>query len=73
MTATSSAEHTSFGAQLRRLRAERSWSLRDLADRITYNRGYIGKVEQGEKFPDRQFAERKVSTSSGRIVQGFVD
>lgn len=58
MTAVPTAEHPSFGAQLRGLRAERSWSLRDLAERITYNRGYIGKVEQGEKFPDRQFAER---------------
>ncbi|WP_157745838.1 hypothetical protein [Micromonospora purpureochromogenes] len=26
--------------------------------RITYNRGYVGKVKQGEKFPDRQFTER---------------
>ncbi|WP_428833178.1 helix-turn-helix domain-containing protein [Micromonospora coerulea] len=58
MAATHSADHPSFGAQLRRLRAERAWSLRDLAERITYNRGYIGKVEQGEKFPERQFAER---------------
>ncbi|WBC13372.1 helix-turn-helix domain-containing protein [Micromonospora sp. WMMA1998] len=58
MAASTSAAQPPFGAELRRMRAERTWSLRDLAERITYNRGYIGKVEQGEKFPDRQFAER---------------
>lgn len=46
-----------FGDLLRRLRTDRGWSLRDLAERISFKRGYIGKVEQGEKFPDRQFAE----------------
>ncbi|WP_416901633.1 helix-turn-helix domain-containing protein [Micromonospora echinospora] len=46
-----------FGQLLRELRADRGWSLRDLGEKIQFNRGYIGKVEQGEKFPDRQFAE----------------
>lgn len=46
-----------FGGTLRALRVGREWSLRDLAEKIRFNRGYIGKVEQGEKFPDRQFAE----------------
>lgn len=45
-----------FGPLLRALRVDRGWSLRDLGERIQFNRGYIGKVEQGEKFPDRQFA-----------------
>lgn len=46
------------------------WSLRDLADRISYNRAYIGKVEQGEKFPDRQFAELadQALTAAGQLV-----
>jgi transcriptional regulator with XRE-family HTH domain len=46
-----------FGPLLRRLRTGRGWSLRDLGDRMRFNRGYIGKVEQREKFPERQFAE----------------
>ncbi|MFY1632954.1 helix-turn-helix domain-containing protein [Solwaraspora sp. WMMB335] len=46
-----------FGDLLRSLRTAHGWSLRDLANRIRFNRGYIGKVEQGEKFPERQFAE----------------
>jgi len=47
----------SFGAELRQCRTDRGWSLRDLACRITFHRGYIGKIETGEKFPERQFAE----------------
>ncbi|MEO3776313.1 helix-turn-helix domain-containing protein [Micromonospora sp. B11E3] len=46
-----------FGRLLRRLRTDRGWSLRDLADRIRFNRGYISKVELGEKFPEQQFAQ----------------
>lgn len=45
-----------FSDLLRQLRTEHSWSLRDLSERICYHRAYIGKVEQGEKFPDRKFA-----------------
>jgi transcriptional regulator with XRE-family HTH domain len=46
-----------FGSLLRSMRGDHGWSLRDLAERISFNRGYIGKIEQGEKFPERQFAE----------------
>ena len=46
-----------FGSSIRQSRTDRGWSLRDLAERILFNRGYIGKVEQGEKFPERRFAE----------------
>ncbi|WP_334615628.1 helix-turn-helix domain-containing protein, partial [Micromonospora sp. CPCC 205556] len=75
MAAAPSAEQPSFGAQLRRMRAERAWSLRDLAERITYNRGYIGKVEQGEKFPDRQFAERadQAFGTRGALIAAWED
>ena len=55
--ATGDGETADFGGTLRELRVGRGWSLRDLGERIRFNRGYIGKVEQGEKFPDRQFAE----------------
>jgi transcriptional regulator with XRE-family HTH domain len=47
----------SFGTTLRTLRTMRGWSLRDLGERITFHRAYVGKVEQGEKFPLRQFAK----------------
>jgi transcriptional regulator with XRE-family HTH domain len=46
-----------FGLVVRQLRQERGWSLRDLAEKIRFNRAYIGKVETGGKFPDRRFAE----------------
>ena len=46
-----------FGARVRELRVARGWSLRDLGERICFNRAYVGKVEQGDKFPDRKFAE----------------
>lgn len=45
-----------FAATLRSLRAEGSISLSDLAAKIHFHRGYVGNVEQGRKFPERQFA-----------------
>jgi transcriptional regulator with XRE-family HTH domain len=50
-------EPARFGGVLRQVREDCYLSLRGLSERINFNRGYIGKVEQGEKFPDRQFAE----------------
>jgi len=55
--AAGESDPTHFGSAVRKLRVGREWSLRDLGERIRFNRGYIGKVEQGDKFPDRQFAE----------------
>jgi transcriptional regulator with XRE-family HTH domain len=46
----------SFGELVRDLRAARSWSLRDLGERISFSRGYVGRVEVGERFPERPFA-----------------
>lgn len=51
------AASLTFGSLLRSIRNERGWSLRNLGDRISFNCGYVGKIEQGEKFPERQFAE----------------
>lgn len=45
-----------FGAILASLRAERHMSLGDLASEIHFHRGHVGNVEQGKKFPERQFA-----------------
>lgn len=64
-------EETRFGSVLRELRSERGWSLRDLGTRITFHRGYVGKVEQGEKFPDRQFAvlaDKELATSGALLA-----
>ncbi|MBB5873657.1 transcriptional regulator with XRE-family HTH domain [Allocatelliglobosispora scoriae] len=52
-----SVEPLEFGASLRTLRVQHGWSLRELSSRIRFHHGYIGRVEQGHKFPDRQFAE----------------
>jgi len=46
-----------FGALLRELREARGWSLAELARHITFHRGYIGKVEHGQQWPQRGFAE----------------
>ncbi|MFF0449024.1 helix-turn-helix domain-containing protein [Streptomyces sp. NPDC004609] len=40
-----------FGARLRRLRTERGMSLADLARHAHYSRGYLSKVENGQKPP----------------------
>lgn len=62
-----------FGALLRDLRVSRGWSLRDLGEKIRFNRGYIGKIEQGEKFPDRQFAELADSAldAHGSLIEAW--
>jgi transcriptional regulator with XRE-family HTH domain len=62
-----------FGAHLRQLRAANGWSLRDLGTRMHFNRGYIGKVEQGEKFPERHFAETadRVLDANGALVRAW--
>ncbi|MDG4764574.1 helix-turn-helix transcriptional regulator [Solwaraspora sp. WMMD406] len=54
---TGENDSADFGGTLRALRVGHEWSLRDLGEKIRFNRGYIGKIEQGDKFPDRQFAE----------------
>ncbi|MEU3597440.1 helix-turn-helix domain-containing protein [Streptomyces sp. NPDC006798] len=45
-----------FGSLLRRLRTERGLSLADLAARAHYSRGYISKVETGQKPVTHGFA-----------------
>jgi len=47
----------SFGGLVREMRQARGWSLRDLGERVMFHRGYLGKVEVGERFPERRFAE----------------
>lgn len=40
-----------FGATVRRLRAERSWTQEDLADAAHLTATYVGQVERGDKIP----------------------
>lgn len=39
------------GANIRRLRDARSWTLEELADRSKIDVGYLGKIERGLKNP----------------------
>lgn len=48
----------SFGAELRRLREERGWSLRAFQGEVNYAFGYLSKVETGKKPPTTDLAER---------------
>jgi transcriptional regulator with XRE-family HTH domain len=47
-----------FADLLRAARDGRGWSLRTLAEAIHFSRSYVGNIEQGRKFPVRDFAER---------------
>jgi transcriptional regulator with XRE-family HTH domain len=40
---------TRFGARIRQLRNDRSWSQEELADRAGLHRTYIGSIERGEQ------------------------
>jgi transcriptional regulator with XRE-family HTH domain len=59
-----------FGPALRAWRTAQGWSLRTLAESITYNRTYIGNVEQQAKFPHREFAvlADNALSASGQLV-----
>ncbi|MFJ8438500.1 helix-turn-helix domain-containing protein [Kitasatospora griseola] len=48
----------SFGAELRRLREERGLSLDGLARRLRYSKGYLSKVERGERAASIDLARR---------------
>ena len=37
-----------LGAEIRRLREEKGWTLRELASKVGLDFGYIGKIERGE-------------------------
>ncbi|HEX5118955.1 MAG TPA: tetratricopeptide repeat protein [Pseudonocardiaceae bacterium] len=45
-----------FGERLRTLRTERGLSLADLSTRVHYSKGYLSKVENGDKPPTVQLA-----------------
>jgi tetratricopeptide (TPR) repeat protein/transcriptional regulator with XRE-family HTH domain len=59
-----------FGRELRRLRTRRGLSLQKLAELVNYTRGYIGKVETGDKPPTAELARRcdQVLEANGQLV-----
>jgi transcriptional regulator with XRE-family HTH domain len=49
---------TMFGEMLRRLRAERGITLGRFADLVHYNKGYLSRIENGQKAPSEELARR---------------
>ncbi|MCP2341030.1 helix-turn-helix domain-containing protein [Actinomadura rupiterrae] len=49
---------TTFGDKLRRLRIERGLSLTRFAARVTYDKGYISRLETGKKTPSEEVARK---------------
>src|SRR5262249_23502630 len=53
-----SEQPATFGAELRRRRMDAGMSLAEFAKRVHYSKGYLGKVETGEKPPGADLARR---------------
>ncbi|MGB6162499.1 MAG: helix-turn-helix transcriptional regulator [Pseudonocardiaceae bacterium] len=51
-------ERPNFGGELRRLRQQRSLSLKKFAQLVHYDPGYLSKIENGSKPPTATFAAR---------------
>lgn len=51
-----SHERGQFAAQLRRLRERAGLSLGEIAERAHVNRGYVGHIEHGQRWPSRSVA-----------------
>jgi transcriptional regulator with XRE-family HTH domain len=47
-----------FGVELRRRRSEAGLSLSQLAERVHYNKGYLSKIENGQKAPSEALARQ---------------
>jgi transcriptional regulator with XRE-family HTH domain len=52
------AQSKLFGTELRRLRVAAGLSLGDLADVVHYSKGYLSKIESGDKPPNTALARR---------------
>ena len=63
-------EVSPFGRELRRLRIDHGMSLQALADLVHYSRGYLGKIEIGDKPPTAELAHRcdEVFETDGMLV-----
>ncbi|HEX3780597.1 MAG TPA: tetratricopeptide repeat protein [Pseudonocardiaceae bacterium] len=56
--AAAGGESSPFGRELRGLRERRHLSLQQLAELVSYSRGYLGKVETGDKPATSELAHR---------------
>ncbi|WP_241485138.1 helix-turn-helix domain-containing protein [Nocardiopsis potens] len=54
--ATTTGPMTPFGAELRRLRLEKGWTLNDLSKEVHFSKGHLSKVENGHKAASHEFA-----------------
>lgn len=63
----------SFAELLRTVRADRCVSLTELAGQIHYSRTLISRIETGQRFPSRDFAERAdaVLRAGGSLVRAW--
>ncbi|MGH3795415.1 MAG: helix-turn-helix domain-containing protein [Pseudonocardiaceae bacterium] len=55
-----------FGGELRQLRERAGISLSELATRVHVHRGYLGHIEQGERWPSRRIVEALDSALNAR-------
>ncbi|WP_307240664.1 helix-turn-helix domain-containing protein [Catenuloplanes indicus] len=55
---TPASDASSFGAELRRRRLAAGLSLSELSSRTHYSRGYISRIETGDREPSVEFARR---------------
>lgn len=51
-------EEESFGVMLRRRRNERSWTLREMASKISINFAYLSQLEAGLAKPSAELIEK---------------
>ncbi|CAM4077810.1 helix-turn-helix transcriptional regulator [Kibdelosporangium persicum] len=65
-----SEQPATFGAELRRRRTAAGLSLAEFARRVHYSKGYLGKIETGDKPPGADLARRcdAVLDAGGRLV-----
>lgn len=51
------SERADFAAELARRRADSGLSLANVADQAHVNRGYVHRLERGERWPSRPIAQ----------------
>jgi len=67
----SDAPDQEFGAQLRHWRAERGLSLAQLSARVSYHRGHLGKIENGQRRASPELAQLcdEVLDAGGALIK----
>lgn len=67
------ARPSTFGAELRRHRTDRGMSLADVAHLVGFHRGFIHRIETGERSPNQRLAETAdiAFQASGALIEAF--